>query len=241
MLYIIGLGLSERGISNEGLDAVSKCKKVYLENYTVDFPYTEHQLEEVIGKKIKIASREKVEDLSLVDEAEKLNVALLVYGSPLSATTHITLINECRASGTKCRTIYSSSIFDAVAETGLQLYKFGKISSMPKWQKSFEPDSFMDIVKENQSINAHSLILADIGLEFKEALKQLKTSAKNKEIKLEKLIVCQALGTRNKKILYRSLNELEEFSGVIKPYCIIIPSKLHFLEKETLENFKKRN
>ena len=44
MLYIIGLGLNVKGITKEGLDAIKRCKKVYLENYTVDFPYTIHQL-----------------------------------------------------------------------------------------------------------------------------------------------------------------------------------------------------
>ena len=39
MLYIIGLGLNFDGISKFGLGVVKKCKKVYLENYTVDFPY----------------------------------------------------------------------------------------------------------------------------------------------------------------------------------------------------------
>jgi len=240
MLYIIGLGLNEKGISKEGLEAISKCKRIYLENYTVDFPYTEHQLEEVIGKKFKIADREKVENLSLVDEAEKLNVALLVYGAPLSATTHITLIDECRASRIKYKIIYSGSVFDGVAETGLQLYKFGKIASMPKWQKSFEPDSFMKRVKENLSIGAHSLILIDIGLEFSDALKQLEIAAKKHKIKLEKLIICQQIGTHSRKIMYRTLLEAREFSGVLKPYCIIIPSKLHFVEKEVLEGFSKR-
>jgi len=240
MLYLIGLGLSERGISKEGLDAIEKCKKIYLENYTVDFPYTEHQLEEMIGKKFKVLNRAQVENLSIIDEAEKLNVALLIYGSPLSATTHITIINECRESGIKYKVVYSASIFDAVAETGLQLYKFGKVSSMPAWQKSFEPDSFMEIVKQNLSIEAHSLILIDIGLEFNKALHQLKTAAKKHEIQLGKIAVCQALGTKNRKIMYRTIEEALEYSGVLKPYCIIIPGKLHFLEKEILEGFSKR-
>lgn len=35
MLYIVGLGLAdERDITVKGLDAVKKCKKVYLEAYT---------------------------------------------------------------------------------------------------------------------------------------------------------------------------------------------------------------
>lgn len=240
MLYLIGLGLNEKGISKEGLDAISKCKKVYLEGYTVDFPYSEKQLEEVIGKKFKVADREKVENLSLVDESQKLNVALLVYGAPLSATTHITLIDECRASGIKYRIIYGASVFDGIAETGLQVYKFGKTTSMPAWQKSFEPDSFMEIVKENQKIDAHSLILIDIGLDFPKALTELKTAAKNHDIKLGKIVICQNLGTKNRKILYRNLKEAEELTGVLKPYCIIIPGKLHFLEEQVLKGFKKR-
>lgn len=240
MLYIIGLGLNERSITKEGLDAISKCKKIYLENYTVDFPYTPHQLEEIVNKKIIPANREKVENLSIVDEAKKLNIALLVYGSPLTATTHITLIDECKQSNIKYKIIYNASIFDAVAETGLQLYKFGKVASMPTWQKSYEPDSFMKIVQQNMSQEAHSLILIDIGLNFHDALKQLKIAAKNQNISLKKIVICQAMGTKNKKIMYRTLQEAKAYSGVIKPYCIIIPSKLHFVEKEVLENFSKK-
>ena len=240
MLYLIGLGLNERSLSKEGIEAISKCKKIYLENYTINFPYTLHQLEEIVGKKIKPATREKVEDLSLVDESKKLNVALLIYGSPLTATTHITLINECRASGIKYKIIYNASILDAIAQTGLQIYKFGKITSMPKWQKNFEPDSFAEILNENEKISAHSLILVDIGLDFPTALKQLKTAAKKHEIKLDKLIICQSLGTKNAKILYRSLAELDKFDNVLKPYCIILPSKMHFVEKEVVESFGKK-
>ena len=118
MLYIIGLGLNENGISKEGLLAVSKCKRVYLENYTVNFPYAISQLEEVIGKKIIPLNRKEVENLSLIDEGKKLDVTLLVYGSPLSATTHITLLDECKKSKVRCKVICSASVFDAIAKTG---------------------------------------------------------------------------------------------------------------------------
>lgn len=236
-LYLIGLGLNERSLTREGTEAIEKCKKIYLEDYTVDFPYTPHQLEEIINKKIKLANREKVEDLSIVDEAKKLNVALLIYGSPLTATTHITLIDECKASGVKYKIIYNASIFDAIAETGLQIYKFGKVTSMPAWKKSFEPTSFMKVVQQNMSQEAHSLILVDIGLEFSDALKQLKKSAEEFQIPLKKLVICQALGTKHHKIMYRELDELKNYDGVKKPYCIILPSKMHFMEKDVLEGF----
>lgn len=240
MLYLIGLGSNERTITKEAIDALSKCKRIYLENYTVDFPYTQHQLEEIIGKKIISADRDKVENLTIVDEAEKLNVALLVYGSPLTATTHITIIDECRACNVKYKICYNASIFDMVAETGLSLYKFGKVASMPAWKKSFEPTSFMQIVKDNSSIEAHSLILVDIGLPFDKALKQLKKAAEEYEINIDKFVICQSMGTKNRKILYRDLKEFEGYDGVKSPYCIILPSKLHFVEKEVLSQFAKK-
>ncbi len=237
MLYLIGLGLNKDGISKYGLAVAKRCKKIYLENYTTDFPYSEGELRDVIGKKLYPANRKLVESLELIDESKMMDVALLIYGSPLTATTHISLIQEAKKSKVKYKIIYNASILDAVAETGLQLYKFGKIASMPAWKKNYEPDSFMEIVQQNQSMKAHSLILIDIGLEFQDALKQLEICAEKYKIKLDKLIVCQVLGTRYRKISYRKIEELKEFESVRKPYCIIIPSKLHFIEKEFLEGF----
>ena len=241
MLYLIGLGLNEKSISKEALEIIPRCKRVYLENYTVDFPYTTQQLIDEIGKKVVPVNRERVENFEIVDEAKKMDVALLVYGSPLTATTHISLIKEAIESGIKYKIIHNASIIDAIADTGLQLYKFGKITSMPKWEKSYEPDSFMEIIKENKSIKAHSLILIDIGLDIQDAIDQLEKSSKKHDIKLTKFVVCQSLGTKRKKILYRSIEEIREFSGVQKPYCFIIPGKLHFIEKDFLKNFEKRD
>lgn len=236
MLYIIGLGLNLKGISIAGMEAVKRAKKVYLESYTVDFPYPLSELTEFFDKKIEMADREKVEGLSIVDEAKKKDIALLVYGSPLTATTHITLIQEAKNSRVKCKVIYAGSVLDAVARSGLQLYKFGKIASMPAWKPSFTPDSFMEIVKENQGINAHSLILVDIGLNFEDALEQLKKAAENHKVKIKDLLVCQSLGTRQQKFIYAKLEEFRKMF-VRKPYCFVIPTKLHFVEKEVLESF----
>ncbi len=237
MLYLIGLGLNEKSLSKEAIEIIKRCKRVYLENYTVDFPYTHQALIDEIGKKFVTANREKVENLEIVDEAKKMDVALLVYGSPLTATTHITLIEEAMLSGVKYRIVNNASVLDGIAETGLQIYKFGKIASLPEWKKSYEPDSFMEIIKENQSIKAHTLLLIDIGLDIKKAVEQLEKAARNHELKLSNLIICQALGTKKQKILYKDISEIREFTGVQKPYCIIIPGELHFMEKKMLEGF----
>jgi diphthine synthase len=238
MLYLIGLGLNVDGVSKYGLGIIQKCKRVYLEGYTVDFPYNKGELEQVIDKKVISVDRDFVEGLEIVDEAQKLDVALLIYGSPLTATTHISLIQEAKRCGVRYKVVYNASILDAVAETGLQLYKFGKIASMPKWdkEKSFTPDSFIKTVQENNSIQAHSLILVDIGFNFQDALNQLESATKTNDIKLKKIVVCSKLGTKSKRIIYRGMEELLK-EDIDTPFCFIIPSKLHFIEKEVLEQY----
>ncbi len=232
MLYLIGLGLNEKSISLEGIEALKKCRKIYLENYTVNFPYSVQELEKAIGKKIISADREFVESDKLIKEAKKENIALLVYGSPLTATTHITLIQEAKKQKVKYEIIYNASVLDSVAECGLQLYKFGKIISLP----NFEADSFIDAVKENQKINAHSLILVDIGLGFYEAVNTLEKVIRKEKINVDKIVVCEKLGTKDSKIYYSEIDNLR-IKKVKPPFCFIIPAKLHFMEEEVLEGF----
>ena len=233
MLYLIGLGLNESSVSSEALDAIKKSEKVYLENYTVEFSYSQETLEKQIGKKVIPADREFVEQKidELLKEAKEKDVALLIYGSPLTATTHITIIQEAKKKKIPVKVIHAGSIFDAVAETGLQIYKFGKTASMP----GFEADSYTEIVKENQSIKAHTLILIDIGLSFHDALDKLIRDTQKNNISLDKIIICSRLGTSDSKIFYDSLKNLKE-KEVAVPFCMIIPSELHFVEKEFLES-----
>ncbi|MEK6873462.1 MAG: diphthine synthase [Nanoarchaeota archaeon] len=231
MLYIIGLGLEINGISLHGKKILKSAnvKKVYLENYTVDFPYTKKELEKELKIKIIEANREFVESEEIVSIAKKEDVALLVYGSPLSATTHISLINSCKKQKVKFKILHSGSVFDAVAESGLQLYKFGKTTSLPKWTKNYSPISFIDVIKENQKIGAHSLLLIDIGLEFKDAVVELKESG----FKFDKVIICTKLGVKS-KFYFNELEKIPE-NKIEPPYCIIIPGALSENEKESLE------
>lgn len=238
MLYLIGLGLDKKGISEEGFKILKKCDKIYLESYTVDFPYDLKDLEKVIGKNIEKANRGDVEDFKIIENGKDRQIALLVYGAPLTATTHVSLIQEAKKRNIKTKIIQNASIFDAIAETGLQLYKFGKIASMPKWdnKKNFNPSSFIEIIKQNFSIKAHTLLLIDIGLEISDSLKQFEQALKNHKIRIEKIIICSCLGTEHSKILYDNLNSLKKIDKLKKPYCIIIPGELHFSEKEFLED-----
>jgi diphthamide biosynthesis methyltransferase len=109
---------------------------------------------------------------------------------------------------------------------------------MPKWlpEKNFKPTSFIDIVKQNQSIQAHTLLLVDINLDFEKAKQQLRETFTQERFK-EKLLVCSSLGTEKQKIQYNGLDKMKKAD---KPFCFIIPCNekdLHFAEKEFLNNF----
>lgn len=239
MFYLIGLGLELNSISAEALLKIRESKKIYLETYTVNFPYKIEELQKKLGIKLTLLNREEVESEEFLKDSKNQDICLLIYGSPLDATTHISLILKCKKEKIPYRIIHNASIFDAITESGLQLYKFGKTTSMPKFQKTFRPTSFLDILKENKSINAHTLILTDIGLNFQEALDELNESLKEKKISIEKVIICSNAGTNQSKIFYNSIKELYK-KEIKMPFCIIIPGELHFLEKEALDQLKEK-
>jgi diphthine synthase len=236
MLYLIGLGLNENSLSIEALEAIKKSK-IYLESYTVDFPYKIEELEEKVGKKIEKLGRKEVESDKLIKLAKKEDICLLVYGSPLFATTHISLINDLRKEKIKFKVIFNASVFDAVSLSGLELYKFGKITSLPDWKDKGKSLSFLDVVKANNSIKAHSLVLVDISLSFKDAVEELKSACEEKKIKLEKIVVCSCLGTSKEKIFYGFIEDISD-SLVKSPFCFIIPGEMHFVEEESLKSFE---
>src|SRR3989344_4603218 len=163
MLYLIGLGLDWKDISLKALEVLNKCDEVYLENYTSLSGFTILQLEKLIGKKVKILDRKKTEEgMPFLKEAHLKDVALLVHGDPLSATTHFEILTEAKKKNLETKIIHAPSIFTAIAETGLSLYRFGKVASIPIPEKNFSPESFFDILKENLVIGAHTLFLLDL-------------------------------------------------------------------------------
>jgi len=242
MLYLIGLGLNEEGFSYEAYNAVKNSRKIYLESYTVELPFSKEELEQKLEKKVKEVKREYVEGNGaekLVIEAKEDNVALLVYGSPLMATTHMSIIEECRNKKVPYRIVQGASILDAVGETGLSLYKFGKITSIPNFE--IDVDSFIKVVKENEIINAHTLILIDIGLKFSQAFDKLERAAKSKRVEIKKMLVCSRLGTKRSSILYKPFKEFKKLresldKDVKAPFSFVIPSEvLNIIEEDVLK------
>lgn len=232
MLYLIGLGLDLKDISIKALEAIKASKQIYLEAYTTTFPYKIEELEKLIGKKIIPSGRKQFEDdaLTLIDQAKHETTSILVYGDPLAATTHITILREAQKQKIKTEVIHNISIFNVVSETGLRLYKFGKTTSLPRWRPNFKPTSFLEIIKENLSIGAHTLVLVDPGLDWKQALQEIEESDKDNVLGDREIIIASCLGTAKQKIIKDKIKQFKD-KNVLEPFSIIVPGKLGFSEE----------
>ena len=132
MLNICSIGLSKDNISDTIKDIVKKADLVYLENYTSVYDASPEELEKIFGKKIIVANRELVENSNEILENAKIkNVTFLVIGDVFAATTHAALFLEAKKQNIPVKIIHNASIFTAIGETGLSLYKFGKTISIP--------------------------------------------------------------------------------------------------------------
>jgi len=245
-LYLIGIGLgNEQDITLRGLDTIKQVDQIYLEGYTSLLQCPLQKLEELYQKKIILLDRQGVENHSekLIQEAKSKNIALLIIGDVFGATTHISLLKEAKEHQVNVKIINNASILTAVGITGLDLYKFGKTTSIPFNNPELEAP--YHVLKENQTLGLHTLFLLDLKPEEDrfitvtqalEILEQIEQTKKENLIQKDILMIgCSRLGSENFLVKKGTISELKEFDFGKPPHCLIIPGKLHFMEEEVLE------
>ena len=251
-LYIIGLGLhDEKDITLAGLDAVKKCSKVYLESYTSKLQIESEKLEALYGKKIILADRDLVEkkaEDTILKDAEETDTAFLVIGDPLGATTHIDLYLRAKEKGIKIILINNASVMNAIGNVGLELYKFGKTTSIVFPDGNYKPESCYDMIKQNKSIDAHTLCLLDIKADIDKymtvndainILLEIEEKKQDKVFTEDTLVVgCARLGSPDCIIKVGTIKEILNHNFGAPLHCLIVPGKLHFKEEEMLEQWK---
>jgi diphthine synthase len=249
-LYLIGLGLNnEKDITIQGLEAIKRCDKIFLETYTSKLSCSIETLEKFYNKKIIPADRNLVENNAeeILNASKTENVAFLVVGDIFSATTHHDLRLRAIKQNIKVEVINNVSIMTAIGITGLDLYKFGRTTTIVFPQPGFAPETPYDVIKMNQSNNLHTLCLLDIKsdqnafMDINEALHLLlaiEEKRKEKVITEEtKVIACARIGTETQLIKYGTVAELKNEDFGPELHTLIIPSKLHFVEEEVLEQY----
>lgn len=241
----VGLGLNdEKGITLEGLQEARQADDVFAEFYTSVMPNLDlNRLEEMIGKKIKVLTRAQLEDENgreILKASEKGNVAFLVPGDPMTATTHISLRLEFAKNNLRSRVIHGPSIISAVCgATGLQSYKFGRSVTLPAARAA--PQSVLDTISENSIRGLHTLLLLEIDVEggkqvtIADAVAEMLRAAPGLENRLT--IGLARLGAKDQLAKASTMKFLahQDFGRV--PHSIAVVGKLHFIEAEALRVF----
>lgn len=271
MLYLIGTGLySYENLTIEAIKAIEECDFIYIDYYTSKLGTDIEDLEKKINKKIIVADRELLEQSTeILDNAIKTNVALLVIGDPLAATTHNSFRLDALQKNIKVKIIHNASVFTAIANTGLELYKFGATCSISYPVDNVLPKAAYKIIEKNLKNNMHTLCLMDIKInqiDPKHYMKYLKTGEKiympdafmtpleaikilekiEKEEKNglisedTKIFSCSRLGCPDEKIISGTIKEMKKLIYEKPLYCLIIPSnEMHFIEEDFYNLFKK--
>lgn len=249
MFYLVGLGLfDEKDISLKGLECLKNVDKIYAEFFTSRlFGSSFEAIENLIGKEIEVLVRGEVEEESkFIEEAKDNDVALITGGDPLIATTHSEFLVQCAKKGIKYEVIHGSSILSsAPAISGLQAYKFGKVTTIPFPDYNFYPKSPYEAIEENLRMDMHTLVLLDIqahkerymsvneGLEY---LMNIKNDLDHEGLITEDTLAIGIARVGSKDVVVKagSIGDLIDFDFGEPLHCIIIPSKLHIVEAEYL-------
>ena len=248
MLYLVGLGLHDEGdLSIKGLEALKKADRIYAESYTSFYNGNLSVIEQWIDKKIILLDRTDIEEKissNLLSNSKDEDIALLVCGDPLIATTHADIILQAQNKDIKFKVIHSSCIYSAVAETGLHIYKFGKTTTLPYPEKNYLPCSPYDVIRQNQDMRLHSLVLLDVKADEKrymsvnegiEVLLRMEDDRKKGLVDDDLFIVAAARLGGDSIIKAGSLRQLMTLNYGGPPHCIIIPAQLHYTEKQMLK------
>jgi diphthine synthase len=203
----------------------------------------------------------------MLDYAREENVAFLVIGDVFGATTHTDLFLRAKREGIDVVVINNASIINAVSITGLELYRFGRTASIVFDDEDWLPETPYDVIAENLKSGLHTLCLLDIKtaepsrenlrrgvnapeparfLTVNKALEILKKTGGKKEeegeeriIDDETLVVGVArLGSDDAVIRAGPLGEIIKFDFGKPLHSLIIPGKLHDVEKEMLGLWK---
>jgi len=270
VLYIIGLGLGdEKDITVRGLEAIKSSSHVFLECYTSILSVDKEKLEAFYERPITIADRTFVEDhadeIYLPATDPTVNVSLLIVGDPVCATTHTDLILRAYDNDVAVELIHNASVMGAVGCVGLQLYNFGQTVSVPLYEGTWRPRSFVEKIRYNRGGGMHTLCLLDIKVKEPdfEAMKRgkvvfLPPRYMTVNVACEQLteavgdgecsgdpydpsrtlcVGMARLGQKDQCIIAGTMNELKEqdFGGPL--HCMVICGQVHDLELDFVKRF----
>ncbi|MEM2769244.1 MAG: SAM-dependent methyltransferase [Candidatus Anstonellales archaeon] len=217
MIYLVGLGLYFE-LPDRIIREIREFER-YVDIYTSYVP------ESIIDRyEAMPADREFLENgiFKVMDR----NIAILIPGDPLFATTHSAIYFEAIRRGIRVRVFHNSSIINAISRTGLSPYRFGRVVSVASWV-NMEIRSYLDNIEQNRRNGLHTLVLPDpMFRDTDEFFSKVDLG--------EEIFTLARVGYEDEIIAYGRVYST-------KPFAFIVPSELNHYEREFVDILKKHS
>ncbi|NPB01149.1 MAG: diphthine synthase [Crenarchaeota archaeon] len=252
-LYIIGLGVYPDYVPVRGIEVLREVSKIFIELYTSPIPYQDlvkilEKYVKDIQTKIEIMTRRDIEDENCEKIIKELkrggDVALLVPGDPMFATTHSIVRIIVKKRGFDCEIIHGVSILNAAMSLlGLSPYRFGPVATIVYPRLSVLPERAYDVTLDNLRRNLHTLLLLDIKDEggFMTANEAIDILYMLEEKRREGIfvddrviIVLERIGFLDQKVHILTMKEARRATYGDPPHSIVIPARLNPVEQDLL-------
>jgi diphthine synthase len=245
-LCFVGLGLGPLGVTLEGLEEIRKADIVYLEYYTTPHePTILDVLEKAAGRQLSVVDRGFVEDGgSILEEASRSRVCLVVPGDPMIATTHSDLRVRALRAGIETRVVHAASIASAAASaSGLHFYKFSRATTIT-CETLANPEQAYRQLHRNLLEGSHTLFLLEYdtegerGVSPSEAIEGLLRAESNFKRGVVSddtfALVLARVGRRDQRNVAGAFSSLVRADCGDPPHSLIVPGRLHFTEVESV-------
>jgi diphthine synthase len=251
MLWFVGAGINGyRGLSLAALDILKRCDIVYVERFTSALSDSDLQsMNSLLGKEVNPIPRWFVEDgREILEGAKSKEVAIVTYGDPLIATTHSELRARAAKNSVRTGVLHSASgIASIIGETGLHVYKFGRMVTMMS-----EPQSAISVynaVFDNLLAGNHTLILTEYHLDegtkvpfFLDPASVFRMLLGVERDQRHQIfsnddtfaVVASRVGVGDQKLVSGKVRSLVQADFGPGPHSVIIPGALHFTEADAL-------
>lgn len=246
MLFLVGLGLSKKDIPSGAIEVCKNCD-LYIDRFTsVISQESIDYIMQITGKEIKEISRKDMEEnsIEIIKKSATKDIAILVGGDPLIATTHKILYIAAKKHKIKTQVIHANSIMTtAIGESGLDFYRFGATCTIPKWSEHYSPISFYEKMATNFTNKQHTMMLLDYDskhretLGISEAVKELQKAEEHYKKGIisskTKIILLHNLLMDDSKVMLTTLEGASKIKDGVN--VIILPAEPADIEKEAVE------
>ena len=241
--HLLGAGLrGTRSITVEENEVLGKCSKIYIDTYTSIFPENFiNDLSGIYSGEIIPLEREELESMAFIKNKNN-DSALIVSGDPFGSTTHMSIARKCIDNKIELKIYENASIISIIwGRTGLSAYRSGSVVSIPDFGNEYIPASPYEKILQNITMGLHTLVLVDLkngknidSSRLMEILTLMRDRNSLDDLMERAAFSIERAGWNDEAIHLDSLENILR-KNLRSPYCIVIPGKMDFNERENIK------